>query len=295
MKEVKLSEMPADPFKGNRVTIHQYLGHLIPFEEKDGSIMVNATLMAKAYGKQPSHITRTQKWIDFVEAKKQSIEEKQDKTTMQKSILPDYQAFIDDPNCTFLSWGEPLVLVKNGGNTNEKGTWLHEKLAVEFARGLDIKFSIWCDDVIQELLAKRVVNIDTVAAPKLSIKQRLDTLLGGDETAIFDTTVSKGVSNLFNEDLHTQGGKEACIQENADISKMVTGRNPTYLKKQYKSTNTGIQILRDNEPVMAAAITFIKAEKLKNDVSLEKFKPLVEPIKKVCLDLSSIRQQIAQG
>jgi len=32
------------------------------------------------------------------------------------------------------------------------GTWAHPKLAVFFARWLDIKFSIWCDSVIDDLL-----------------------------------------------------------------------------------------------------------------------------------------------
>lgn len=295
-KEIQFSAMPVDPFNGNRVTIYQYLGHIIPFEEKNGIIMVNATLMAKAYKKQPSQITRTQKWVDFVKAKKQSIEEKEDKTTMQKSILPDYQVFINDPNCTFLSWGEPLVIVKNGGNVTEKGTWLHEKLAVEFARSLDITFSIWCDDVIQELIAKRTVNVNTIPAPQpiKSLQERAGELIANDDMAIFDIKVSVGISKLANEKSNSEGGKEACMYDNAEISRLFSGRVPAYIKVQYgNSKKAGLQLLREHEPVIAAAITFAKVEKIKGDLTVEQLAPFKDPIKKVCSDLLEIRNQLA--
>ena len=32
------------------------------------------------------------------------------------------------------------------------GTWAHPKLAVFFARWLDVKFSVWCDAVIEDIL-----------------------------------------------------------------------------------------------------------------------------------------------
>ena len=37
------------------------------------------------------------------------------------------------------------------------GTWAHPKLAVFFARWLDISFAVWCDMVIDDLLNKKVV------------------------------------------------------------------------------------------------------------------------------------------
>lgn len=32
------------------------------------------------------------------------------------------------------------------------GTWAHPKLAVSFARWLDVRFSVWCDAVIEDIL-----------------------------------------------------------------------------------------------------------------------------------------------
>jgi hypothetical protein len=39
---------------------------------------------------------------------------------------------------------------QRGGRT--PGTWAHPKLAVFFARWLDVKFAVWCDAVIDDIL-----------------------------------------------------------------------------------------------------------------------------------------------
>lgn len=45
-----------------------------------------------------------------------------------------------------------LVQVVKGGNVKQQGTWMHEDVAIEFARWLSPKFAIWCNDHIKELL-----------------------------------------------------------------------------------------------------------------------------------------------
>ncbi len=44
-----------------------------------------------------------------------------------------------------------MVEIKQGGN-KEQGTWMHEDVAMEFARWLSPAFAIWCNDRIKELL-----------------------------------------------------------------------------------------------------------------------------------------------
>lgn len=43
---------------------------------------------------------------------------------------------------------ESLVVTKRGGRKGEAGTWYHPKLAVFFARWLDVRFAVWCDLMI---------------------------------------------------------------------------------------------------------------------------------------------------
>lgn len=50
-----------------------------------------------------------------------------------------------------------LIKTKRG---NSGGTWLHPRLAVPFARWLDVRFAIWCDIQIDGLLARRHHHFD---------------------------------------------------------------------------------------------------------------------------------------
>lgn len=51
-----------------------------------------------------------------------------------------------------------LVEIKQGGN-KEQGTWMHEDVALEFARWLSPAFAIWCNDRIKELLKTGVTTV----------------------------------------------------------------------------------------------------------------------------------------
>lgn len=45
-----------------------------------------------------------------------------------------------------------LLKVKRGGRGKSDATWFHPKLAVPFARWLDVRFAVWCDLQIDSLL-----------------------------------------------------------------------------------------------------------------------------------------------
>lgn len=57
-----------------------------------------------------------------------------------------------------------VILVQKGGNDPSlRGTWLHPKLAIEFARWLSMDFGIWCNEKTEELLDKGTVSISNDA------------------------------------------------------------------------------------------------------------------------------------
>ncbi len=60
-----------------------------------------------------------------------------------------------------------IVIIKQGGT--EQGTWLHPKLAVDFARWLDPKFAVWCDEQIEQILS---------GSPKLEAQTTIDERRG---------------------------------------------------------------------------------------------------------------------
>jgi hypothetical protein len=63
------------------------------------------------------------------------------------------------------------------------GTWAHPKLAVFFARWLDVRFSVWCDSVIDDILHGRQAPTPAPApvqtqAPAVGIEDCLRAMVG---------------------------------------------------------------------------------------------------------------------
>lgn len=109
--------------------VYNYNGNNITFQLGNGDVMINATEMAKAFGKTPKDYLRTQSAQELINA-----------LSVRLKCLPT-----------------DLVIVKNGG-TNY-GTWLHEDVALDFAQWLSVDFKLWCNDRIKELLKTGVTTI----------------------------------------------------------------------------------------------------------------------------------------
>ena len=119
----------------NNQIVKHYHGNPITFLNKD-SLMVNATEMAKAFGKRPVDWLKTQSANNFVNVY----------SKVKNITLAD------------------LVRVTKGGDTS--GTWLHQDIALEFARWLSPQFAIWCNDRIKELLLNGTASIHAYDVPK---------------------------------------------------------------------------------------------------------------------------------
>lgn len=92
--------------------------------------MVNATEMAKPFGKTTKDWLRNQSTQEFIST-----------LSAVRQILPT-----------------DLVVIKQGGSV-EQGSWFHEDVALEFARWLSPAFAIWCNDRIKELLQTGVATV----------------------------------------------------------------------------------------------------------------------------------------
>lgn len=93
-------------------------------------VMINATEMAKPFGKTPKDWLRTEQ--------------------AQRMI----GAISNRQKCTFAD----LQLVRNGSPENGGGTWFHEDVALVFAQWLAPEFYLWCNDRIKDLLTKGVAT-----------------------------------------------------------------------------------------------------------------------------------------
>jgi hypothetical protein len=113
---------------------YTYEGNAIKFMV-NGAITINATQMAKPFGKQPIEWLRYQPSKDFLD----------ELSKLRKISLAD------------------LVQIKKGGLNS--GTWFHEDVAIEFARWLSPRFGIWCNDRVKEILQGQVIIYPGTMAP----------------------------------------------------------------------------------------------------------------------------------
>ena len=106
----------------NDIQIFNYKENPVTFQVGNTDIMINATEMAKPFGKQPSDWLRLKSTEEFLTA------------------LASVRG---------IPRTDMLLKIQGGGI---QGTWMHEDVALEFARWLSPAFAIWCNDRIKELL-----------------------------------------------------------------------------------------------------------------------------------------------
>lgn len=109
----------------NQLTkLFSYQGNEVTFRNAEGTAFVNATQMAKFFGKRPNDYLGLVASKELIEA----ITRKNGNSINQ------------------------LVITKGGSSDNGGGTWLHETIALDFAQWLSVDFKLWCNDRIKELL-----------------------------------------------------------------------------------------------------------------------------------------------
>lgn len=90
---------------------------------------------------------------------------------------------------------ESLVVTKRGGRKGESGTWYHPKLAVFFARWLDVRFAVWCDLMIDNILqgniqtSVAVPTKEAVAVQAVGEEMKLENLRLKEENAALKADV----------------------------------------------------------------------------------------------------------
>lgn len=125
--------------------VFTYEGSPVSFNPTGENIMVNATEMARPFGKATKDFLKLQQTKEFIQVLSEG-----------KKIL-----------------STDLVKVRYGKNGC---TWMHEDVAIEFARWLSPKFAIWCNDRIKELLRSGITAVtddELIAHAMLLLKDRV--------------------------------------------------------------------------------------------------------------------------
>ena len=130
-------------------------GDIAVYFNKNG--FLNATAIAKHFHKRPETYLKTEQTQQYIAALAEHL------SNTLKSVIDENQ----------------LVIVKGGSSKNGGGTWLHPKLAIHFARWLDPRFAVWCDEQIEQILSGSLkLDNQTSADQRTPLRQAVSALVG---------------------------------------------------------------------------------------------------------------------
>lgn len=162
----------------NNPVVYDYKGSQISFISGE-NVMVNATQMAKPFEKSPKDFLKTEQTKRFIAA-----------LSEVKKIL-----------------SSDLVRVVYGDNG---GTWMHEDVALEFARWLSPAFAIWCNDRIKELLR---TGVATVSNDDEAIAYAMQVLNNRLEQARQEKAMLEQQNNYLSNEIRQQAPKVKYVDD----------------------------------------------------------------------------------
>lgn len=175
---------------------YQYNGNVVEFLFKE-DLMVNATEMAKVYGKRSVDFLKnpsTKKLITALE--KSSIRAKRsENSSLRFAGNADFEGEIKHRTADLV----PLLIVQKGGEDGGV-TWMHRYLAIDFAMWLDIDFRIWILHIIDDLLLSYSTERRSLALRKRQVKIKMDAIFSNSESEEV-----KEIEKLFREQNQIKG------------------------------------------------------------------------------------------
>jgi hypothetical protein len=119
------------------------------FDFSTSHVMVNATLMAKAFDKRLDHFLRAQDTEAFIEA----------------MLFPPFGGNIG------VHSRQDLIVSKS-----KKGTYMHRVLALKFAGWLDATFEVWVYNTIDHLLFGKYREMENQLRSQAARKKQIEDL-----------------------------------------------------------------------------------------------------------------------
>lgn len=127
--------------------LFNYNSNPVSFRKANDTVYVNATEMAKPFGKRPIDYLKLTSTSELIQA------------VVRKNHIAENQ----------------IVMTERGGANFGGATWLNEDLAIDFAQWLSVDFRLWVADRIKQLLTTGVTTItddDDVIAQAMNVLQR---------------------------------------------------------------------------------------------------------------------------
>lgn len=197
------------------LVVREYLGNSIDFKMVEGHVYANANKMAEAFGRNK----KLENW---------KVSENTKRYIQALEVNPKFQ-------------GTQLIIAKKGNSREfEQGTWIHEKLILNFARYLNVEFELWCDEQIATLLREGKVEtkvkntsdkkeVDEIKKRNLEIRERY--------SRVKEAEFLKSLIQYSKSDTYT----DVLVAESARVA---TGREILPLPKFEENTYTAEEVGR---------------------------------------------------
>lgn len=184
------------------LVVKEYLGNSIEFKMVEGHVYANANKMAEAFGGNK----KLENW----------------------KASPNTKRYIEALERTLKSRERDLILVNQGGKATEQGTWIHEKLILNFARYLNVEFELWCDEQIATLLRKGKVEtkvkntsdkkeVDEIKKRNLEIRERYSRVK---EAEFLKSLIQYSKSDTYTDVLVAESARVATGREILPLPKL---------------------------------------------------------------------------
>lgn len=160
----------------NKLTVKEYLGNKIEFKIVEGEVYANANHMANGFGGSK----KLENWKNS----------------------PNTKRYIEALHNSLKSRELNLIESTEGKNG---GTWIHEKLILNFARYLNVEFELWCDEQITTLLRDGKVELQP-----MSIQQMMILTLQEQEKLVNRVDI---IENKVENEIRVDNGEQRKIQK----------------------------------------------------------------------------------
>lgn len=127
---------------------------------KDNGMMINATEMAKPFGKKVEAFMRNEGTISFIE----------------EALKSENSRFLIPENNRNSGYSDEEIREFLVDSRQKSGTFMHRVLALKFAAWLDPKFELWVYSTIEKLLFGKYVERDQSHQRTVALQKELDTL-----------------------------------------------------------------------------------------------------------------------
>lgn len=212
---------------------------------------LNATAIAKRFDKLPKDYLKTEQTKEYIKALKNRLN-----STRTKILVKENQ----------------LVRVQNGGNN--RGTWLHPKLAIDFARWLSAEFAVWCDEQIENILNNNQAHNISTTTSRIPLKDAVNMAVA--KTGMIYSDCYKMIHQRFGVESVTELTDEQLPQAIEYVHKVLTGeilpkiKNEPHINESKESRIAGIALMyKGVMGYQAQEKELLKLERLVNECQLQ--------------------------